>query len=78
METKIEKFEREVKAMKMSMINMAVKDGIDLSNIDSDEVVAIVNILKLFDTSVELISEEYRTINTINEKIDKLIAKVGA
>lgn len=78
METKIEKFEREAKEMKKTVLKIAFDRDVDFTNVNNEEVLMLVNILKLFDVALELTVEEAKKIDAINEKIDKLMAKVGA
>ena len=78
MKNTIVKFENEAKELKKAMFVLAVENDIDFTDVDDDAVKTIANMLKFCDTSIKLVVEQSKMINEIDEKLDKLMAKIGS
>ena len=51
------------------------KYGADVFELDTEDFAMIKSMLDIFDTSLEVTCKQAETIQAINEKLDKLLAK---
>ena len=58
--------------MKETFMN---KYGADVFELDTEDFAMIKSMLDIFDTSLEVTCKQAETIQAINEKLDKLLAK---
>ena len=73
MKNKVEKFTKAVKELKETcMKEMRTEDG--LMNIDGSELTVMQQSIKLIDDALEITTEQAIMIESINEKLDKLLA----
>lgn len=68
----ISKFEREVKECKETLMD-ALKSEIDLQDMEDEALHAIQACLNMFDVAIEFTVEQAKTIDKINDKLDRVI-----